>query len=269
MNKIQAFSQKLGWLLDWAKGDRLMTLKDAQKFATDLKAEWEAISKPVEKEELIDDLPKAIARLKSLYISQNCPYKIGDYLQLAINGYDHHFGILKGVSVDDDGEFIYEVQRYTKHEDLLPRKQRFREDFVRPITPELMRAIALPKKTYSGWLQFFSNGEESDILALTDELGTATEDEILAELLKPDIQRLGDFCTVRYWLSDRAVSLDEVQEEWLKTLYGQTQADYEMRYSEITGYLFTTEDLQVGGHDLLEELKENVGKYAVIEIEFG
>jgi hypothetical protein len=37
------------------------------------------------------------------------------------------------------------------------------------------------------------------------------------------------------------------------------------RYSETTGYLWTDEKLQVGGHDLIEELSGSAGKFLIFE----
>ena len=47
---------------------------------------------------------------------------------------------------------------------------------------------------------------------------------------------------------------------------GGIEADFNPRYSEITGYLWTDEELNVGGHDLMAELKSNVGKWLILEI---
>ena len=48
---------------------------------------------------------------------------------------------------------------------------------------------------------------------------------------------------------------------------GDANVDLQSRYSEITGYLWTDEDLNVGGHDLLAELKGHVGKWLIMEVE--
>ena len=39
-------------------------------------------------------------------------------------------------------------------------------------------------------------------------------------------------------------------------------------YSDYTGYLWTDENLKIGGHDLLDELKEDCGKWLFLTIEY-
>jgi hypothetical protein len=60
---------------------------------------------------------------------------------------------------------------------------------------------------------------------------------------------------------------EELEEEHFKTLIGATDAEYNARYSDLTGYLWTDEDWNVGGHNLLSELKSNVGKWLILEVE--
>src|SRR5437868_3327415 len=40
-------------------------------------------------------------------------------------------------------------------------------------------------------------------------------------------------------------------------------------YSEITGYLWTDENLMVGGHDLLDELRSHKGSFVHLEIAYS
>ena len=48
---------------------------------------------------------------------------------------------------------------------------------------------------------------------------------------------------------------------------GLLESEFWEQYSEITGYLGTDETLNVGGHDLLEELRSNIDNYIILEIE--
>lgn len=112
---------------------------------------------------------------------------------------------------------------------------------------------------YEGFLKLDSNGEEDDILFLEGH------DEPVAEELE---YKIGNkFATVRYYISDKEVSLEQAQEHFIRQLYGEIDASYSMRYSEYTGYLWTDEDLNVGGHDLLTELKSYIGKYLILIVE--
>ena len=73
--------------------------------------------------------------------------------------------------------------------------------------------------------------------------------------------------TVRYWISDTQLTKEQAQEETVHRLCGKGAADYYHRYSELTGYLWTTANLKVGGHDLLAELMSHVGRWLILEIE--
>lgn len=74
--------------------------------------------------------------------------------------------------------------------------------------------------------------------------------------------------SVRYYISDidTEKSIEELKENHLLSISGSVYADYSERYSDLTGYLWTDESLKVGGHDLLQELQDNVGKYLYMEV---
>jgi hypothetical protein len=92
------------------------------------------------------------------------------------------------------------------------------------------------------------------------------DDEPLAETLMHDRDRRGPYASVRYFISDTPKTIDELEEGLVRRLAGQLDADYDDHYSEITGYLWTDEEIRVGGHDLMAELRSHVGRYAYIEI---
>jgi len=74
--------------------------------------------------------------------------------------------------------------------------------------------------------------------------------------------------TVRYFISDTEKSIEELKENQLLSISGAVNADYSSKYSEYTGYLWTDEELKVGGHDLLNELYSNEGKYLYMEVDY-
>lgn len=123
-----------------------------------------------------------------------------------------------------------------------------------------------PKKIYRGFLKIASNGEDSDVLFLAKT--PADEGVILAEMVGEDINTLGNFVSVRYFTADEEMSIDELTIDLVKQASGVADARHRMRYSEITGYLYTDEDLQIGGHDLLYELKGHAGRFCHLEVEF-
>lgn len=77
----------------------------------------------------------------------------------------------------------------------------------------------------------------------------------------------GKQVTVRYWITDKPCWIEEAQEQFLKKLHGLTNIKFDAQYSEYTGYLWTTENCEIGGHDLKKELKSHIGKWLILEIE--
>lgn len=74
--------------------------------------------------------------------------------------------------------------------------------------------------------------------------------------------------SIRYWVSDVRKSLVELEMTTVKTFMGLSKAKYCHTYSDYTGYLWTDEDWKVGGHDLLREIRNYVGKYLYLEVSY-
>lgn len=75
------------------------------------------------------------------------------------------------------------------------------------------------------------------------------------------------YASIRMFTDDKPIDPTKVEEEFIINYYGGAKATYSMRYSDLTGYLWTDEGFVVGGHDILEILKSNYGKYVHMEIE--
>lgn len=115
--------------------------------------------------------------------------------------------------------------------------------------------------TFAGLLkEGYAESDEALVLDDPDE-----RDRPLVELLEEAIA--GKQVTVRYWITDKQVTRDEVEEAFLKTVLGLAEVEWFYHYSDITGYMWTDEELNVGGHDLLAELKSHLGKWVILEIE--
>lgn len=110
---------------------------------------------------------------------------------------------------------------------------------------------------FSGLLSKHSHGETDDALFLSGV------QEPLCEALEFMHKK---HCTVRYWITDKPATKDEATTAILHRLDGVADVLWCEHYSELTGYLWTDEDLSVGGHDLMEELRSNVGKYLIMEV---
>lgn len=93
-----------------------------------------------------------------------------------------------------------------------------------------------------------------------------SDDEPIAQMLEEEIE--GRQVSVRYWISDTEKTKSELQEDFLKNLVGSIDAEYNsVCGSEYTGYMWTDENLKVGGHDLMAELRSNLGKFIWLEID--
>lgn len=114
-------------------------------------------------------------------------------------------------------------------------------------------------RRYRGTLTVRDHGEGMDILFLDDG-------DPLAEVITGDMDEHGRYLSVRYWTADARRDDDAMIEGAIREALGFGEAAFLHHYSDITGYLWTDEDVIVGGHDLLEELKAQAGRYCLLEI---
>lgn len=80
---------------------------------------------------------------------------------------------------------------------------------------------------------------------------------------------VGKIITLRYWVFNRAVlTVEEATELMLEDMFsiGGVSAKCVHNWSEITGYLYTTEECIIGGHDMLHQLKGYMGKHVLMEV---
>jgi hypothetical protein len=119
-------------------------------------------------------------------------------------------------------------------------------------------------KTYRGRLNLHGYGEGDDILFLGDD------DYPLAEQISEDMEECGRYLSVRYWTSDAEQSDDQLRENVVRSLFGDGEGTrFHNAYSDITGYLWTDEDIMIGGHDLLAELESHLGQWCLLEIGYS
>lgn len=60
--------------------------------------------------------------------------------------------------------------------------------------------------------------------------------------------------TFQFHVASEPFSFHQLEQELVKTAMGEVRSEFRHAYSDLTGYLWTTEELKVGGHDLLEEI---------------
>lgn len=73
--------------------------------------------------------------------------------------------------------------------------------------------------------------------------------------------------TVRYWSCSQPCTKKEASEEAVVSCMGKGDYAFGAVYSEMTGYLWTDEELNIGGHNLISELSSHEGRYLIVEVE--
>lgn len=135
---------------------------------------------------------------------------------------------------------------------------------VEEITPPVgeLRDPNLPRhEIYEGWICSHCLGDsyDNDDAIFLSSLSRALCKEL--DWIK------GKRVNVNYWICDEKCTKEQASEDFVKTLTGCAYVDFGARYSEYTGYLWTDEELKVGGHDIMREISSSVGKYLILEIE--
>lgn len=114
-------------------------------------------------------------------------------------------------------------------------------------------------KVYKGIVKYDDYFENFDALFIGECI------QPIAEIFEEDFK--AKQVTVRYWISDVEKTKEELQESVLRKLFGDVDAIYNDDYSEITGYVWTNEELKIGGHDLLNEIRSYLGKFIYLEVD--
>lgn len=114
---------------------------------------------------------------------------------------------------------------------------------------------------YSGdqYVEVLSDKKEDDFDGYSDDYYP------LADYAKDFFS--GSKVNVCYYVSDKEISLEDVQSEYILKTLGLCEADCKHHYSEITGYLYSTEEFIVGGHNLLSMLTRHEGEYINLVVE--
>lgn len=103
-----------------------------------------------------------------------------------------------------------------------------------------------------GFIRRFGDGEN-----------LAIKHDCIAESL---VDTNGRMVSIRYWVSDGEITLEQAEEAYqVVSMGGKSDCEFAVNYSDYTGYLWTDEKLKVGGHDLIAELENYVGKYLILE----
>lgn len=129
--------------------------------------------------------------------------------------------------------------------------------------------IPVKVRVYRGKITVRDYGESMDNLFVVDDAVDVYDQEPLAEQIADAIELFGPYLSVNYYITDEPYPQEDLQEQWLRHVLGDSDVKFHIAWSEITGYLWTDEDIMVGGHDLLAELVSNDGKFIHLEITYA
>jgi len=123
------------------------------------------------------------------------------------------------------------------------------------------------QKIYQGKIAVEDYGDAMDILFVGEP--DSRFHEPFSETFSDDLTDHGQYVSVRYYVSDEPRTIEELVENNLKTLAGAADARYQDHYSDVTGYLWTDQELNVGGHDLMAELSSHKDGYLYMIVDFS
>lgn len=97
----------------------------------------------------------------------------------------------------------------------------------------------------------------------------------LVEEFEFAVRKYGSMVQLNYWISDKPCTKEKMLEAWLNKIFGAIETDCD----EVFQGSWTYENhsavgynkdykLQVGGHDLFNELSDQEGKFIIMELNF-
>lgn len=75
------------------------------------------------------------------------------------------------------------------------------------------------------------------------------------------------YASIQMLTGDTPIDIDHIDETKIVSMMGEIESKYYHRYSDLTGYLWTTEKFECGGHDIPQILRSHMGEYIHMEIE--
>ena len=88
---------------------------------------------------------------------------------------------------------------------------------------------------------------------------------VLAEFFENNLDKKEVY--IRYYITDEYLPTEKIEENFIKKISGTVNATIYPVYSDITGYLWTEENIKINGHNLFEEINNYEGKYLDMVIE--
>ena len=126
------------------------------------------------------------------------------------------------------------------------------------LTKQFTRPINQIAQLYTGLLNALAGAER--VFSILDEEVINHVAEIFEEKFN------GKEVYIKYYITDEETTIEDIEEKYIEKLFGLVQASIYPVYSDITGYLWTNEEIKVNGHNLFKELDFYVGKFINILI---
>ncbi len=77
----------------------------------------------------------------------------------------------------------------------------------------------------------------------------------------------GKYASIQILTGDTPIDINHIDETKIVSMIGEVTSKYYHCYSDLTGYLWTTEEFKCGGHDIPKILSSHMGEYIHMEIE--
>jgi hypothetical protein len=75
------------------------------------------------------------------------------------------------------------------------------------------------------------------------------------------------YASIQMLTGDTPIDINNIDETKIVSMMGLVESKYYHCYSDLTGYLWTTEEFKCGGHDIPKILSSHMGEYVHMEIE--
>ena len=75
------------------------------------------------------------------------------------------------------------------------------------------------------------------------------------------------YASIQMLTGKTPIDMDHIDETKIVSMMGEVDHKYYHQYSDMTGYLWTTEGFKCGGHDIPKILEGHMGEYIHMEIE--
>ena len=111
----------------------------------------------------------------------------------------------------------------------------------------------------------YYRGDINDVLLL-DNPADPDDGNPLVERFAEALGKERKQVSIRYFISMEPLTEEQRTDVEVQIAVGEGYAEFVSRYSDLTGYLWTDQEMTVGGHDLENEIGSHEGKWCRLEL---